>query len=61
MRRRETGLPSFTQSSAKPPPDPRRMESSFKGRLFRINAVSEDKIQGAIGHLGWHDGIVAIS
>ena len=34
---------------------------TFKGRLFRINAVSEDEIQGAIGHLGWHDGIVAIS
>lgn len=32
---------------------------TFKGRLFRISALSEDEIQGAIEHLSWHDGIPA--
>jgi prepilin-type N-terminal cleavage/methylation domain-containing protein len=32
---------------------------TFKGRLFRISPLTEDEIQGAIGHLGWNDGIPA--
>jgi hypothetical protein len=32
---------------------------TFKGRLFLISALSEDEIQGAIEHLGWHGGIPA--
>jgi type II secretory pathway pseudopilin PulG len=32
---------------------------TFKGRIFRISALSEDEIAGALQYLGWHDGIPA--
>jgi prepilin-type N-terminal cleavage/methylation domain-containing protein len=32
---------------------------TFKGRIFRISALSEDEIAGALEYLGWHDGIPA--
>lgn len=34
---------------------------TFKGRIFRISALTEEEIQGAMEYLSWHDGFPAYS
>lgn len=34
---------------------------TFKGRIFRISALKEEEIHGAMEYLSWHDGFPAYS
>lgn len=34
---------------------------TFKGRIFRISALTEEEIQGAMEYLSWHEGIPTYS
>ena len=34
---------------------------TFKGRIFRISALTKEEIQGAMEYLSWHDGFPTYS